>query len=161
MLVAVQVTLGALTVLSRRDVWINSVHVVCGALVLATSLVITLRSWRGDSRRPLRLESRTADGARPAEAGRRRSRRRPDRAVRSPRVKTRETPARLGAARRSRALVALLADYVALTKPRLNFLVVADQRGRLLPRRDRPARPGARWRRRSPGRRSSPAAPRC
>src|SRR5919198_950714 len=31
-LVAAQVTLGALTVLSRRDVWINSAHVVCGAL---------------------------------------------------------------------------------------------------------------------------------
>lgn len=46
-LVALQVTLGALTVLSRRDVWINSTHVVCGALVLATSLVLTLRSWRG------------------------------------------------------------------------------------------------------------------
>ena len=46
-LVVVQVTLGALTVLSRRDPWINSVHVVCGALVLATSLVLTLRSWRG------------------------------------------------------------------------------------------------------------------
>jgi heme A synthase len=46
-LVAVQVTLGALTVLSRRDPWINSFHVVCGALVLTTSLVITLRSWRG------------------------------------------------------------------------------------------------------------------
>ncbi len=46
LLVAVQVTLGALTVLSRRDVWINSVHLVCGALVLATSIVITLRSWR-------------------------------------------------------------------------------------------------------------------
>jgi cytochrome c oxidase assembly protein subunit 15 len=45
-LVAVQVTLGALTVLTRRDVWINSVHLVCGALVLATSIVITLRSWR-------------------------------------------------------------------------------------------------------------------
>ena len=45
-LVAVQVTLGALTVLSRRDVWINSVHVVCGALVLTTSLVLTLRTWR-------------------------------------------------------------------------------------------------------------------
>ncbi len=45
-LVAVQVTLGALTVLSRRNVWINSAHVVCGALVLTTSLVITLRSWR-------------------------------------------------------------------------------------------------------------------
>jgi heme a synthase len=45
-LVAAQVTLGALTVLTRRNVWINSVHVVCGALVLTTSLVITLRSWR-------------------------------------------------------------------------------------------------------------------
>jgi cytochrome c oxidase assembly protein subunit 15 len=45
-LVAVQVTLGALTVLTRRDIWINSVHLVCGALVLATSIVITLRSWR-------------------------------------------------------------------------------------------------------------------
>ena len=30
-LVAVQIALGALTVLSRRDVWINSAHVVCGA----------------------------------------------------------------------------------------------------------------------------------
>ena len=45
-LVVVQVTLGALTVLTRRDVAINSAHVVCGALVLTTSLVITLRSWR-------------------------------------------------------------------------------------------------------------------
>jgi heme a synthase len=46
-LVAAQVTLGALTVLSRRDMWINSFHVVCGALVLTTSLVLTLRTWRG------------------------------------------------------------------------------------------------------------------
>ena len=46
-LVAVQVTLGALTVLSRRDPWINSFHVVCGAMVLTTSLVLTLRTWRG------------------------------------------------------------------------------------------------------------------
>jgi heme a synthase len=46
LLVAIQVTLGALTVLSRRNVWINSVHVVCGALVLGASLVLTLRSWR-------------------------------------------------------------------------------------------------------------------
>ena len=45
-LVAVQVTLGAMTVLSRRDPWINSFHVVCGALVLTTSLVLTLRTWR-------------------------------------------------------------------------------------------------------------------
>jgi cytochrome c oxidase assembly protein subunit 15 len=45
-LVLVQATLGAFTVLSGRAVWINSLHVVCGALVLATSLVVTLRSWR-------------------------------------------------------------------------------------------------------------------
>ena len=45
-LVAAQVTLGGLTVLSQRDVSINSLHVVCGALVLATSLVLTLRIWR-------------------------------------------------------------------------------------------------------------------
>src|SRR5499427_9454016 len=46
-LVCVQISLGAFTVLSKRDVWINSVHVVCGALVLTTSLVLTLRTWRG------------------------------------------------------------------------------------------------------------------
>jgi cytochrome c oxidase assembly protein subunit 15 len=45
-LVTIQITLGALTVLSLRDPWINSFHVVCGALVLATSLVLTLRTWR-------------------------------------------------------------------------------------------------------------------
>ncbi len=45
-LVGVQVMLGAFTVLSKRDVWINSLHVVCGALVLTTSLLITLRAWR-------------------------------------------------------------------------------------------------------------------
>jgi cytochrome c oxidase assembly protein subunit 15 len=61
-LVAVQVTLGALTVLSRRDPGINSVHVVFGALVLTTSLVLTLRSWRvyfADERRqePQRTQS--------------------------------------------------------------------------------------------------------
>jgi cytochrome c oxidase assembly protein subunit 15 len=41
-----QLTLGALTVLSRRQPWINSLHVVGGAVVLTTSLVITLWSWR-------------------------------------------------------------------------------------------------------------------
>ena len=45
-LLFVQIVLGAFTVWSRRAVWINSAHVVCGALVLATSLVLTLRSWR-------------------------------------------------------------------------------------------------------------------
>ena len=46
LLVAVQVTLGALTIISRRDPLTNSVHVVCGALVLTTSLVLALRTWR-------------------------------------------------------------------------------------------------------------------
>jgi cytochrome c oxidase assembly protein subunit 15 len=57
-LVAVQVTLGALTVLTARNVWINSFHVVCGAMVLTTSLTITLRTWRG---RIADLGLRTAD----------------------------------------------------------------------------------------------------
>jgi cytochrome c oxidase assembly protein subunit 15 len=46
-LVIVQAALGALTVLSRLNVLFNSVHVVCGALVLATSVIVTLRAWRG------------------------------------------------------------------------------------------------------------------
>ena len=61
-LVAVQITLGALTILSRRDMWINSLHVVCGALVLTTSLVLTLRTWR--------VRFADANSRRPAEAGR-------------------------------------------------------------------------------------------
>jgi cytochrome c oxidase assembly protein subunit 15 len=66
-LVAMQVTLGALTVLSRRDPWINSFHVVCGALVLTTSLVMTLRSWRGSfADAQVRLTPDTThEGARP------------------------------------------------------------------------------------------------
>ena len=46
LLTIVQLTLGALTIITRRDPWINSVHVVFGALVLTTSLVLTLRTWR-------------------------------------------------------------------------------------------------------------------
>jgi cytochrome c oxidase assembly protein subunit 15 len=55
-LVLVQVTLGALTILTRRDVAINSAHVVCGALVLATSLTLTLRSWREKFERSARVQ---------------------------------------------------------------------------------------------------------
>jgi len=44
--VAVQVALGAFVIWSGRDVVINTAHVVNGALVLGTSLVLTLRSWR-------------------------------------------------------------------------------------------------------------------
>ena len=45
-LTLVQIVLGASTVVSGLQPWINSFHVVCGALVLTMSLVITLRSWR-------------------------------------------------------------------------------------------------------------------
>jgi len=51
-LVALQVTLGALTVLSGKQYIINSLHVVTGASVLVTTLVLTLRAHRarfGDS----------------------------------------------------------------------------------------------------------------
>jgi cytochrome c oxidase assembly protein subunit 15 len=65
-LVAVQIALGAFTVLTARDVWINSLHVVCGALVLGTSLVLTLRTWRAKfgPQRSIRLEPDTAHTAR-------------------------------------------------------------------------------------------------
>jgi len=46
-LIALQITLGALTVLSHKHYIINSLHVVTGASVLATSLVLTLRTRRG------------------------------------------------------------------------------------------------------------------
>ena len=46
-LVALQIILGALTVLSRKHYIINSLHVVNGGLVLVTSLVLTLRAHRG------------------------------------------------------------------------------------------------------------------
>jgi heme a synthase len=45
-LLCVQITLGALTVLSGKQPLINSFHVVTGATVLATSLVLTLRAHR-------------------------------------------------------------------------------------------------------------------
>jgi len=45
-LLTVQITLGALTVLSQKHYVINSLHVVTGAAVLATSLVLTLRAHR-------------------------------------------------------------------------------------------------------------------
>ncbi len=45
-LLPIQITLGALTVLSGKNHIINSVHVVTGASVLATSLVLALRAHR-------------------------------------------------------------------------------------------------------------------
>jgi cytochrome c oxidase assembly protein subunit 15 len=46
LLVAVQVTLGAFVVLSGKNPFINTTHVVTGALVLGTSLTLTLRCFR-------------------------------------------------------------------------------------------------------------------
>jgi cytochrome c oxidase assembly protein subunit 15 len=46
LLLTMQVTLGALTVLSQKEFIINSMHVVTGASVLVTSLVLTLRAHR-------------------------------------------------------------------------------------------------------------------
>lgn len=45
--VATQVTLGALVVLSGKQPIINTLHVATGALVLASSLVLTLRLFQG------------------------------------------------------------------------------------------------------------------
>jgi cytochrome c oxidase assembly protein subunit 15 len=45
-LVAIQITLGGLTVLTGKHYIINSLHVVTGAMVLGTSLVLTLRAYR-------------------------------------------------------------------------------------------------------------------
>ena len=54
-LLTIQVTLGALTVLTQKHYIINSLHVVTGGSVLVTSLVLTLRAHR----------SRFADGLAP------------------------------------------------------------------------------------------------
>lgn len=45
-LLTLQITLGALTVVSGKHYIINSLHVVTGAALLATSLVLTLRAHR-------------------------------------------------------------------------------------------------------------------
>jgi heme A synthase len=68
----VQVALGAFTVLSQRHVWINSAHVVGGALLLATSLVLTLRSWHVvllPARSPATVAGRLAAPSMAAQAG--------------------------------------------------------------------------------------------
>jgi len=60
-LLALQITLGALTVLSQKHYIINSLHVVTGASVLATSLVLTLRTRRRSFDKP--AGSQEQDGA--------------------------------------------------------------------------------------------------
>ncbi|MEA2692643.1 MAG: heme a synthase [Acidobacteriota bacterium] len=64
-LVALQITLGALVVLTRKAVLPNTVHVATGASLLATSLVLSLRGRR------LARAARRAEPARSASASRR------------------------------------------------------------------------------------------
>jgi len=52
-LVVLQVALGAFVIWSAKDVVINTAHVVNGALVLGTSLVLTLRTWRSAGLEPV------------------------------------------------------------------------------------------------------------
>lgn len=59
-LVVVQIGLGALTVLSRKDVALTTAHVVVGALVLGSSLVLAFQSRRTVR---LRAVARTLDDA--------------------------------------------------------------------------------------------------
>jgi heme a synthase len=53
-LVVVQATLGALVVLTAKQPVLNTLHVATGAIVLGTSLVITLRAFRVRFRGPAR-----------------------------------------------------------------------------------------------------------
>jgi cytochrome c oxidase assembly protein subunit 15 len=46
LLLVAQVTLGAYVVWTRRDMYVNSAHVMMGALVLAAALVVALRAHR-------------------------------------------------------------------------------------------------------------------
>jgi heme a synthase len=52
-IIAVQITLGAYVVISGKQPIINTLHVATGALVLATSLVVTLRTFRLRFERPV------------------------------------------------------------------------------------------------------------
>ncbi|MGE5813771.1 MAG: COX15/CtaA family protein, partial [Acidobacteriota bacterium] len=66
-LLVAQVTLGAFVVWTARDIYVNSLHVMTGALVLATALVVMLRAHRA-----LFAEeraSRTAEARKPVNLG--------------------------------------------------------------------------------------------
>jgi cytochrome c oxidase assembly protein subunit 15 len=64
-LVLVQITLGAFVIWSQKNVAINTAHVVVGALTLATSLVVTLRSHQLRFRGAATAAARVYRGAGP------------------------------------------------------------------------------------------------
>jgi cytochrome c oxidase assembly protein subunit 15 len=68
-LVAAQITLGAMTVLTKRAVDVNTAHVATGALVLATSLLLTLRAHRPLFAAPHSPARRAVNPAAPHAAG--------------------------------------------------------------------------------------------
>src|SRR6185295_334084 len=96
----VQVTLGAFVIWSGKNPLINTAHVVNGALVLATSLVLSLRSFRAGFERAAVAVTR------------------PARASGSAVVRVEAAPLTAAYSRTG--------DFVALAKPRLNMLVVAS-----------------------------------
>ncbi len=103
LLVAAQIVLGGITVVTRLAVWPATAHLVVGALLMAACLTFTLRAFRGAGvRRPAGARAGTARAVGPVEGG-----------------------AAVGAARNAPALRARCADYLALTKPRVTSLVLA------------------------------------
>ncbi len=66
-LVAVQIGFGGAVVLSSRAVVPNTVHVAVGAMVLATSLAMTLCAWRGERVLEREASSSAAERAEPLE----------------------------------------------------------------------------------------------
>ena len=67
-LVLAQVTLGAWTVLSARDVTVNTAHVATGALLFATAIVLCLRTHRDHFRDTAAHTAAAPDVALPAAA---------------------------------------------------------------------------------------------
>lgn len=59
-LVALQIALGAATVLSRKDVILTTAHVACGALVLGTALCFGIASLAAEARRGNVIPMRTS-----------------------------------------------------------------------------------------------------
>ena len=72
LLLALQITLGALTVLTAKEYVINSLHVITGGSVLVTSLVLALRAHRAQLGAGRWTERAAASGVRAARAADRR-----------------------------------------------------------------------------------------
>jgi heme a synthase len=68
LLIAIQIALGAFVVLTGRAVPVNSAHVAVGALVLVTSLVLTLRTHREKFPDATQTDSSTNVTVRPSPA---------------------------------------------------------------------------------------------